>query len=265
MLAFVAEHAKELTTQYGNVSKTDDRRDPAAAAGAGEPGRREVLRRAGARAEGFHARRPRRARHRQHPRRRQADGESAALRDVPALAAVGAVRGTARGRRSRQAEARVLLRRGASAVQRRAEGADGQDRAGGAADPLQGRRRLFRHAEPARRARQGAGAARQPGAARAARLHAARPEGGARRGRDLPRQPEARHRGRHQRARQGRGAGVVPRRQRHALDGGALHGAPALRAGRADHAGGAQGGRAEEPGARANTTRRSTPSPPTRC
>ena len=96
----------------------------------------------------------------------------------------------------RQAEARVLLRRGASAVQRRAEGAAGQDRAGGAADPLQGRRRLFRHAEPARRARQGAGAARQPRAARAARLHAARPEGGARRRRDLPRQSEARHRDR---------------------------------------------------------------------
>ena len=58
-----------------------------------------------------------------------------------------------------------------------------QGRAGGAADPLQGRRRLFRHAEPARRARHGAGAARQPRAARAARLHAARPEGGQGRGR----------------------------------------------------------------------------------
>ena len=37
----------------------------------------------------------------------------------------------------------VLLRRGASVVQRRAEGADGQDRAGGPPDPLQGRRRYF--------------------------------------------------------------------------------------------------------------------------
>ena len=191
--------------------------------------------------------RSRRARHHQHAGRRQADGESAALRDVPALAAVGAVRGAARGGRSRQAEARVLLRRGASPVQRRPQGADGQDRAGGAADPLQGRRRLFRHAEPARRARQGAGAARQPGAARAACVHAARPEGRARRGRDLPRQPEARYRDRHQRARQGRGAGVVPGRQRHALDGGALHGAPAFRACRPGHAGGAQGRGAEEP------------------
>ena len=42
----------------------------------------------------------------------------------------------ARGRRPRQAEARVLLRRGASAVQRGAAGADREDRAGRAADPL---------------------------------------------------------------------------------------------------------------------------------
>ena len=59
-------------------------------------------------------------------------------------------------RRPAEAEAGVLLRRGASVVQRCAEGADGQDRAGGPPDPLQGRRRLLRHAEPDRRARQGA-------------------------------------------------------------------------------------------------------------
>ena len=40
MLGFVAEHAKELTTQYGNVSQADRRHDPAPAAGAGKPGRR---------------------------------------------------------------------------------------------------------------------------------------------------------------------------------------------------------------------------------
>ena len=106
---------------------------------------------------------------------------AAALRDVPALAAVGAVRGAAGGRRPGQAEARLLLRRGASAVQRRAEGAAREGRAGRAADPLEGRRRLFRHAEPARRAGHRAGPARQPRPARAARLHAARAEGGARR------------------------------------------------------------------------------------
>ena len=38
--------------------------------------------------------------HRQHPRRRPADAAPRALRDLPALAALGAVRGAARGRRS---------------------------------------------------------------------------------------------------------------------------------------------------------------------
>ena len=46
---------------------------------------------------------------------------------------------------------------------------------------------------------------------------------------------------RHHGARQGRGAGVVPRRQRHAGDGRARHDPPAVGADRADHAGGAQG------------------------
>ena len=99
------------------------------------------------------------------------------VRDVAAVAARRALRATAGGRRSRQAEARVLLRRSASAVQRRAEGAAGEDRAGRAAHPLQGRRRVLRDAESARRARCRARPARQPRAARAARVHAARPEG----------------------------------------------------------------------------------------
>ena len=67
-------------------------------------------------------------------------------------------------------------------------GAAREDRAGGAPDPLQGRRRLLRHAEPARHPGHGAGPARQPRAARAARLHAARPEGGQGRGDDAARQ-----------------------------------------------------------------------------
>ena len=190
MLAFLAEHANELTTQYGNVSNADHRHDPAPASGAGEPGRRQsssASRRCDSR---ISCRPTATAAAHQYPRRRQADGEPAALRHVPAVAAVRAVREAARGRRPGQAEARVLLRRGAPAVQRRAEGAAGQDRAGGAADPLQGRRRLFRHAEPARRAGQGAGAARQPRAARAARVHAARPEGGEGRRRDVPANPK---------------------------------------------------------------------------
>ena len=99
------------------------------------------------------------------------------------------------------------------------QGAARDGRAGRAPHPLEGRRRLFRHAEPARRARNRAGAARQPRAARAARLHAARPEGGAGGGR----RPSARTRpstprGDH-RARRRRGAGLDARGQGRALDG----------------------------------------------
>ena len=72
------------------------------------------------------------------------------------------------------------------AVRRRAQGADREDRAGRAPDPLQGRRRLFHHPEPARRAGDGAGPAQQPRAARPARLHAQGPESGEDGGADLP-------------------------------------------------------------------------------
>ena len=48
MLTFIAEHAAELTTQYGNVSKQTVGDHPASAAGAGKSGRRQILRRAGA-------------------------------------------------------------------------------------------------------------------------------------------------------------------------------------------------------------------------
>ena len=54
----------------------------------------------------------------------------------------------------------------------------------------------LRHAEPARHSRQGARPARQPRAARAARLHAARPEGGEGGGETFRAEPEARHRDR---------------------------------------------------------------------
>ena len=109
----------------------------------------------------------------------------------------------------RQAQARVLLRRGAPAVQRRAAGAAGEDRAGGAADPLQGRGRLLRHPEPAGCARDCAGPARQPRAARAARLHPARPEGGEDGGEHAARQSRSRHREGHHRDGRRRGAGVA--------------------------------------------------------
>ena len=143
--------------------------------------------------------------------RRGADDAAQALRHLPAVAAGRAVRAPARGRRPRQAEARLLLRRGASPVRRGAGGADRQGGAGGPPDPVEGRGRLLRHPEPARHSRYGAGPARQPRAARAARLHAARSEGRARRRRDVPRRSEARHGQGHHRAGRGRGAGVAAR------------------------------------------------------
>ena len=92
----------------------------------------------------------------------------------------------ARGRRPRQAEARLLLRRGAPAVRRREQGVPRAGRAGGAAHPLEGRRRLLRHAEPEGRARRRPRPARAPRAARAARVHARRREGAARGGAHVP-------------------------------------------------------------------------------
>jgi len=53
ILSFVAEHAAELTTQYGNVSKQDRGNHPASASGAGKSGRRQFFWRTGADAEGF--------------------------------------------------------------------------------------------------------------------------------------------------------------------------------------------------------------------
>ncbi len=96
------------------------RRDPAPPADPRAAGRRPLLRRAGARHQGSDAHRPRRPGHDQPARRRSADDGAPALRHLPALAAVRAVRGAARGRRPGQAEAGVLLRRGAPSVQRRA-------------------------------------------------------------------------------------------------------------------------------------------------
>ena len=87
----------------------------------------------------------------------------------------------------------------------------------------------------------------QPRAARAARLHAARPEGGRGRGADVPAQSEARHGQGHHGAGQGRSAGVVPGRQRHAGDGRARHDPAAIGADRTDHAGGTQGDHGRKP------------------
>ena len=140
--------------------------------------RRPVLRRARARSRRLHAPGSVRPRHRQHPRRRPADPEAEAVHDVPALDAVGAVRETARSRRSRSAQARVLLRRSAPAVRRCAAGAAPARRAGRAPDPLERRRRVFLLAESRRRARRDPRPDGQSHPARAARVHAARSESG---------------------------------------------------------------------------------------
>ena len=79
-------------------------------------------------------------------------------------------------------------------------------------------------------------------------LHPARPEGGRGRGADVPAQSEARHRQGHHGIGQGRSAGVVPGRQRHAGDGRARHDPAAVGADRTDHAGGTQGDHGHEPG-----------------
>ena len=141
LLQYAGDHAQDVPDELRQRVGGVDRRDPARIARARAAGRRQVPRRADAerRRPAADRRRPRRG---QHPRRRPADAVAAALRDAAAVAAGRALRAAAGGRRPRQAEARVLLRRGAPAVHRRAEGAAGQDRAGRAADPLEGRGRV---------------------------------------------------------------------------------------------------------------------------
>ena len=68
-------------------------------------------------------------------------GPAGAVLHIPDVAAGRPVRRPARGRRRRQAEAHVLLRRGASAVRRRLQGVPGRDRADRTADQVQGGRR----------------------------------------------------------------------------------------------------------------------------
>ena len=85
-------------------------RHPAAIAGAGKSGRRQVLRRARPLHRGFHPHRPRRARDHQCAGRRQADAQPQALRDLSAVDAVRTLRNPPRGGRRRQAQAGLLLR-----------------------------------------------------------------------------------------------------------------------------------------------------------
>ena len=127
-----------------------------------------------------------------------------ALLDVHALDARPAVRDAARGGRPAQAQAVLLLRRGASALRRRLGRAHAGDRAHGATDPVEGRWRLLRHAVAHGRALVRAVAAGQPSPARAARLHARGCGQPAKDGADVPddrvlRRREAAHLARHRR------------------------------------------------------------------
>ena len=83
----------------------------------------------------------------------------------------------ARDRRRRQAQAGVLLRRGAPAVHRSVQGVSGTGRADRQADPLARRRSVLLHSAAHRRAQRGALAVGCAHPARAARVHSRRSEG----------------------------------------------------------------------------------------
>ncbi len=166
--------------------EADDRRPaPLARAARGRRGD-GVLRRAAVRDRRPASHRARRTRRDLPPRARSRPGEAAPLLDRADVDARRALRAASRGRRPRQAEARLLLRRGASALRRRDGRVHGVRRANGAHDPLEGRRRVLRDAasdgHPELRAR----AARQPRAARASCVHSERRRRASQDREDLP-------------------------------------------------------------------------------
>ena len=240
------------------------RRDPARAARAREPGRRRLPRRAGARAQG-----PDRDRRRHGTGQRAdvgpADAVAAALRDVPALAAVGALRAASRGRRPGQAGAGLLLRRGAPALHRRAEGAGRQGGAGGAADPLQGRRASTSAPRTPTTCRGDVLAQLGNRVQHALRAFTPRDAKALQAGGgDLPAQSRLRHRDGDPRGRHRRGGGLAARGQGRAGDGQPHADPPAGVAPRAGHRGRARRDDRGLAARRALRRRRSTASPPTR-
>ena len=124
----------------------DRGRDPARAGRLRGAGCGRVLRRAGVRDQGLPAHHRRRPRHDQPARAAQPPGPAGAVLDLPDVAARGPLPRPAGGGRPRQAQAGLLLRRGAPALQRRVRRLPRPDRPDRAADPLQGRRRLLRDA-----------------------------------------------------------------------------------------------------------------------
>ena len=164
--------------QIWQCRASHDRRHPAPASRAGEAGRRQILRRARARPQGFH-------------RAGAATGAAIInilaadkLMQAPRLYATFLLWMLSElfeqlpevGDLDKPKlvfffdEAHLLFNDAPKALLDR-------DRAGGAPGPLEGCRRLFRDAKSARRAGYGARPARQPRPARSARLHPARPEG----------------------------------------------------------------------------------------
>ena len=241
LLENLAARADTLTTKYGNITKASVGSIQRSLLVLDQQGAEHFFGEPVLKVERSHAQVARWARLYQRACRRQADGEPAALCDLPAVPDVGVVRDVARGGRSGQTEARVLLRRGTSPVQGRAEGTAGEGRAGGAAHSIKGGRRLFRDAEPARCSRHRFASARQPGAARAARLLAFGAESGEGRGDDLPCQSLVRYREGHHGAWHRRGAGLDARPERPAQHRGAHVRQAAKRACGADHRCRAQG------------------------
>ena len=104
----------------------------------------------------------------------------------------------------------LLFRRGPFVVRRCPQDPDGQDRAGGAAHPLQRGGGLFCHPKPPGPAGYGPGSVGQPGAACLAGLYPERPEGRESGRRYLPDQPQAQCGGGHHGVDGGRGPGFGP-------------------------------------------------------
>ena len=94
------DKVKQITAQYGNVTKQSVGTIQRQLLVLENQGGKEFFGEPALDLKDFMRTDRRRARLYQHPRRRQADGESAALLDLPAVAALGIVRGIAGSRRS---------------------------------------------------------------------------------------------------------------------------------------------------------------------
>jgi DNA helicase HerA-like ATPase len=120
MLVQLRRTADELTLEYGNVSKQSVGAIQRSLLQLRSQGGEHFFGEPALDLEDFIEARRQGPRHRQHPRRRQADGQPRLYSTFLLWLLSRAVRAASRSRRSRQAEALLLLRRSASAVRRRA-------------------------------------------------------------------------------------------------------------------------------------------------